>query len=149
MKTGWKFLQYKAGKIVSNYDDSPWKIGVERTIQPPTELCRGLNCSKRIYQARNYVDGSVLAKVSYDGKTIDAGDKITCERMTLVKAWHVTRDTRAECEKARTQAQAEYDKALAQALAEYDKALAPAWAEYNKRCDVVWHKLIPKMEEIK
>ena len=148
-KTGWKFLQYKNGKIVSDFDDSPWAIGVERTIQPLTKLCRGLNCSKRIYQARNYVDGDVLAKVRYSGKTIDAGDKITCERMTLVKAWHVTWATRAEYNKAAAQAQAEYDKAAALAWAECEKAMERARAGFYKRCEAVWHKLIPKLEEIK
>jgi hypothetical protein len=37
--------------------------------------------------ALGYVKGPVLAKVEYKGKVIDSGDKMTCEKMRVVKVW--------------------------------------------------------------
>ena len=87
MKTGWKFLDLKDGVIVSRHDASPWVMKKMRTVKAPERACVGLNCSSFINDALGYVDGEVLAKVQYGGKCIHGDDKVTCEKMRIVKAW--------------------------------------------------------------
>lgn len=87
MKSAWKFLLLKDGEIVSQRDSSKWIIGSERSVPPPTEECKGLNCSVLIRDALSFVQGDVLALVQYDGKIIESSDKLTCERMTIKRAW--------------------------------------------------------------
>ena len=77
--------------LKSNYDGSPWEIGKWRTVEPTQKECVGLNCSKLIVDALGYVQGKILAKVEYRGKIIDSGDKLTCEKMRVVKAWKWTK----------------------------------------------------------
>ncbi len=81
---GYKFL--RTG-LKSNYDGSKWKIGEWRKEDPPTQECEGLNCSKLIFDALRDVEGEILAKVEYGGKVIHGGDKETCEKMRIIKAW--------------------------------------------------------------
>lgn len=87
MNRAYKFL--RAG-LKSDYDGSAWTVGEWRTVQPPTEACVGLNASLLIPEALRYVQGEILAEVEYDGVTIDSGDKFTCERMRVVRAWDWT-----------------------------------------------------------
>ena len=70
----WKFL--KDG-LRSNYDNSPWEIGVWREVDPATELCNGLNASNYIQDALSYVRGEILAEVECDGEVIHGDDKST------------------------------------------------------------------------
>ena len=102
---GWKFLRLVNGKICSDYDESEWTVGVERKIEPPKELCKGFNCSKMMEQAKSYEDGDIVALVKYGGKIIKSPDKITSERMTIIRACLFK----------------------ATALAEYNKVKATAW----------------------
>ena len=83
----WKFLRLKDGKIVSDRDNSEWQIGVRRSVSAPTEACIGLNCCHYIVDAMRYVQGEILAEVEIQGVQIVDGDKITCEHMTLIRAW--------------------------------------------------------------
>lgn len=87
-KKYWKSLQLKDGKIISKYDSSEWKIGEWRTVPAPVESCIGLNASPLIVDAMGYVEMEVLAEVEIDGKTICEDDKVTCERMRILRAWH-------------------------------------------------------------
>ena len=87
MRTAWKFLNMNNGTIVSKFDGSQWEIGTWRINNPPKQLCNGFNCSKLVKDALGYVNGTVFAKVEYDGKSIKSSDKITVEKMRIVKAW--------------------------------------------------------------
>lgn len=144
---GWKFLQYIDGKIVSNFDKSEWTIGVERKIEPPKELCKGFNCSTKVDDAYTFVKGNVLAKVKYSGKKIVSSDKITSEKMTIIKAWHFTVLAWAEYKKITVPALALYKKVTLQVLVEYDKVRATALAEYDKVRAQAWKKIIKTLEE--
>jgi len=90
-KTGWKFLVMDGEGIVSKYDKSPWIIGEWRTVDEPKKECVGLNCSEYISDALGFVRGTVLAEVEYGGTVIDAGNKLTCEKMRIAKAWKWTK----------------------------------------------------------
>ena len=103
-KLAWKFLDLENGKIVSNRDRSPWTIGKWRTVAAPTEECKGLNCSLLVDDARSYVKGEVAALVEYGGKVIDSGDKLTCEKMRIKKAWRFTATAWARYEAEKAQA---------------------------------------------
>jgi hypothetical protein len=83
-----KFLQERDGVIVSNYDGSPWTVGVWRdeTLRGP---CEGLNASVTIAHAAHYVVGSVLAEVEGAGRYYRGKDKVTCDSMRIVRAWRV------------------------------------------------------------
>ena len=83
----WKALIIHEGKICSNYDKSPWIIGEWREEKEPAELCKGLNCSPRIYDAMQYVNMEVIAQVEIKGKTIKSFNKFTCQSMMIKKAW--------------------------------------------------------------
>jgi len=83
----WKSLQFHDGKIVSSYDQSPWVVGEWREVPAPVRECKGLNCCESIVDAMGYVNMEVLAEVEIDGKQIGGDDKITVQRMRLVKAW--------------------------------------------------------------
>ena len=85
MKTAYKFLR-KGMK--SNHDGSKWVVGKWRTVEAPKKECVGLNCSKYIRDALSYVQGEILAKVEYGGKVIASDDKLTCEKMRVVKVWN-------------------------------------------------------------
>jgi hypothetical protein len=50
----------------------------------------GLNCCKSIIDAMRYVNMEVLAEVEIDGTRIDGGDKITAQRMRIVRVWRWT-----------------------------------------------------------
>src|SRR5512138_1506366 len=83
----WKSLQFKDGKIVSGYDQSPWEIGEWREVPAPVRECEGLNCCENIVDAMGYVNLEVLAEVEIDGTRIDSDDKITTQRMRIIRAW--------------------------------------------------------------
>jgi hypothetical protein len=83
----WKSLQIENGKIVSGYDKSPWIVGEWREVPAPTRECEGLNCCESIIDAMVYVNMDVLAEVEIDGKQIVGDDKITVQRMRIIKAW--------------------------------------------------------------
>ena len=79
------------GKIVSARDKSPWTVGEWREVPAPVRECEGLNCCRNIIDAMSYVDMEVLAEVEIDGKRVDSGDKITVQRMRIIRAWRWTR----------------------------------------------------------
>ena len=86
-KLFWKSLKLKDGKIVSGYDNSEWKIGEWRTVCAPIRECEGLNACKNIIDAINYVTPDALAEVEVFGGCIKGDDKVTCERMRIVRVW--------------------------------------------------------------
>ena len=86
-KKFWKFLCLNDDKIASDYDGSEWHIGVRRSVPPPVEACKGLNCCPMIADAMGYVSGEILAEVEIAGVRIVKETKITCEHMTLIRAW--------------------------------------------------------------
>ena len=83
----WKSLQLVGGKIVSAHDKSPWVISEWREVPTPTCECEGLNCCENIVDAMGYVNMEVLAEVEIGGVRIDGNDKITTQRMRIVRAW--------------------------------------------------------------
>lgn len=83
----WKSLKFRDGKIVSNRDGSEWQIGEWREVPPLDERCHGLNCCESIYDALCYVGVEVLAEVEIDGVVIKGHDKITAQRMRIIRAW--------------------------------------------------------------
>ena len=87
MKRLWKSLKLQDGKIVSDYDCSEWIIGEWRTVPKPKRECKGLNCCENIVDAMGYVAMEVLAQVEIKGEKIVGTDKITSEKMRIVKAW--------------------------------------------------------------
>lgn len=87
MYTAWKFLVMVGNRVVSEKDTSEWSHLTWRCERVPTEACRGLNCSALLADALGYVNGTVLARIEYDGGVIDTGDKLTCEKMRIVEAW--------------------------------------------------------------
>ena len=87
MKRLWKSLKLQDGKIVSDYDCSEWIIGEWRTVPKPKQECIGLNCCENIVDAMGYVAMEVLAQVEIKGEKIVGTDKITSEKMRIVKAW--------------------------------------------------------------
>ena len=89
MKIAYKFL--RTG-LKSKYDGSPWKLGEWRKVNSPCEPCVGLNASRNIVDALSYVQGEILAKVEYKGGVIDSGDKLTCEKMRIVRTWKWTKE---------------------------------------------------------
>ena len=86
-KRYWKSLKLREGKIVSDYDKSKWIVGEWRTVQAPENECLGLNCSENIVDAMGFVDMEVLAEVEIGGEIIVGDDKVTCEKMRIIKAW--------------------------------------------------------------
>ena len=86
-KRFWKSLRLQDGKIMSDYDKSEWRIGEWRTVPAPTKECVGLNACENVIDAINYVVPEVLAEVEIFGGCIKGDDKVTCERMRLVKVW--------------------------------------------------------------
>ena len=83
----WKSLQLNSDKIVSGHDQSKWTIGEWRSVPAPTKECIGLNCCPNIIDAMGYVNMEVLAEVEIDGATITSNDKITSEKMRILRAW--------------------------------------------------------------
>jgi hypothetical protein len=81
----YKFLRLKGGRIVSDYDGSPWTVGRWRKVPAPTEECIGLNASVYAVEALAYVPGDVIAQVEVGGVIIKGDDKWTCERMRIIK----------------------------------------------------------------
>lgn len=88
----WKSLQLRKGQIVSAHDKSPWTVGEWREVPAPVKECEGLNCCEDIVDAMRYVSMEVLAEVEIDGKRITSNDKITVQRMRIIRAWHWTRE---------------------------------------------------------
>jgi len=89
MKTRYKFLKtgYK-----SKHGDMKWKVGKWYTHDGGLDMCQsGFHCSKGIYQAFNYVQGPILAKVEVDGKSIIEDDKEVWEKMRIIKSWRWTK----------------------------------------------------------
>ena len=65
-----------------------WRIGKWNKFDGKLELCEsGFHCSKRIYDAFNYVQGEILAEVEVRGKSIKRDDKEVWSEMRVVKAW--------------------------------------------------------------
>ena len=87
----WKALHLRDGRIVSARDKSPWTVGEWREVPAPVRECEGLNCCQSIIDAMSYVNMEVLAGVEIDGKRVDSGDKITVQRMRIIRAWRWTR----------------------------------------------------------
>mgnify|MGYP001559551053 CR=1 FL=1 len=121
MGYGWKFLIERNGKLTSNYDGSEWTVGEWREVPEPARACAGLNCSRTIPDAHGFVAGDVLARVEYAGTRIDTGDKFTCQRMRVIKAWRVP-DYEAKC----APLYADYEAKCALLYADYAKALTKA-----------------------
>ena len=90
--TRYKFLDLIDGKMVSHHDNSEWTVGQWRTVEPPSEECKGLNASQYIQDALGYVRGNILAEVECDGKIIHGNDKDTCERMRILRTWIWTKE---------------------------------------------------------
>lgn len=88
----WKSLQLREGQIVSARDKSPWTVGEWREVPAPICECEGLNCCENIIEAMRYVNIEVLAEVEIDGKRIVGDDKITAQRMRIIRAWRWTRE---------------------------------------------------------
>ena len=86
-KTYWKSLKLRDEKIVSDYDKSEWKIGKWRTVCTPTEECKGLNACETIIDAINFVSPDAIAEVEIFGGCIKGDNKVTCERMRIIRAW--------------------------------------------------------------
>ena len=86
-KRYWKSLQLKDGKIVSAKDKSLWTVGEWRSVPAPTESCVGLNCCENIVDTMRYVEMEVLAEVEIAGVLITGDDKITAEKMRILRAW--------------------------------------------------------------
>ncbi len=83
----WKSLKIRDGKIVSDHDGSPWEIGVWREVPAPERECVGLNCCPVIVDAMGYVAMEVLAEVEIAGTIVEGDDKITAQKMRILKAW--------------------------------------------------------------
>jgi hypothetical protein len=149
-KTAWKFLiQQDDGTIVSAYDNSPWVIGKWREVAVPTSSCVGLNCSVLVDQARDYVQGNVVAEVEYKGIVVTSSDKLTCQYMRIRRAWKFTapawkayQDAKAPAEKAYQDAKAPAEKAYQDATAPAEKAYqdakATAWKAYQDATATAW-----------
>ncbi len=88
----WKSLRFHKGQIVSDRDKSPWTVGEWREVPAPVRECEGLNCCESIIDAMRYVNMQVLAEVEIDGVRIDGDDKITVQRMRIIRAWHWKKD---------------------------------------------------------
>ena len=88
----WKSLQLHQGQIVSARDKSPWTVGEWREVPAPVRECEGFNCCESIIDAMRYVNMEVLAEVEIDGVRIDGDDKITVQRMRIIRAWHWKRE---------------------------------------------------------
>ena len=86
-KTYWKSLKFKDGKIVSEHDNSQWKIGEWRTVPAPKKEYVGLNACENIIDAINYITPDALAEVEIFGGCVKSDDKVTCERMRIVRVW--------------------------------------------------------------
>jgi hypothetical protein len=108
----YKSLKYRNGKIVSDYDGSPWTVGEWREVSAPTKACEGLNCCENIIDAMGFVNVEVLAEVEIDGVKIISDDKITVQRMRIIRAW-------------------KWDKMDSVALASYSAGLVEA--NFNKQ----------------
>jgi uncharacterized protein YneR len=96
MKTRWKFLRLDGNKIKSDNGDLYWKIG-EWKHEDNIKMCKmGFHCSKKIYQALNYISGNVLALVEVKGKSDVGEDKEVYSDMRIVKAYHWTKKDSVE-----------------------------------------------------
>ena len=89
MKKQYLWKSMKSG-LRSAYDNSPWVIGEWRHVDPPDEMCIGLNASQRIIDAMTYVPCEILAKVEVGGEIIKGNDKWSCEKMRVVEAYKWT-----------------------------------------------------------
>ena len=121
MNTGYKSLLLHDGKLVSAYDHSEWTLGEWRQVAAPAKACVGLCCSPHATQAYVYVTGDVIALVEYGGHVIDSGDKLTCERMRLLRVW-----PREEYKRTRLAAWEGYDRTELAAREEYERAVDAA-----------------------
>jgi hypothetical protein len=96
-QTLWKSLKLQEGKIVSDYDKSPWTVREWRNNPYPVKgACSGLNCCPHAADAMGYVMCEVLAQVEIRGKQIEEDDKITAQEMCIVSAWKWTPKDSAE-----------------------------------------------------
>jgi hypothetical protein len=76
----------------SAHGNHTWEIGKWCKTDGDLELCqKGFHCSKGIYQAFSYVQGSILTKVEVRGKHLDEKDKEVWEEMRVTKAWKWTK----------------------------------------------------------
>jgi hypothetical protein len=88
MKTRYKFLNLRDGKIVSKSGDLTWEIGKWEHVDGKIVLCQnGLHSSKSPLDALNYVYGEVLAKVEIKGKIIEGDDKEVSSDMRIIEAY--------------------------------------------------------------
>ena len=87
MKTRWKFLNLENNKIKSANGDCTWKLK-EWKHEDKLDMCNhGFHCSKKIYEAFDYVQGEILAKVEVKGKFESQDDKEVYTDMRLLKTY--------------------------------------------------------------
>lgn len=91
----YKTLEHDGSDIISSHDNSPWKIGEWRdhfaeSGDDYVKTCEaGFHCSKKLVEARSYVNPGVIALVEVKGK-VDrdkSGHKEAWQKMRIVKAW--------------------------------------------------------------
>ena len=88
----YKFLNQKGKSIVSENGGLEWKIGEWQHVDGKIVLCEnGLHCSKTIYDAFSYVQGSVLAIVETKGKHDDDKNKSAYSDMRIIEAYKWTK----------------------------------------------------------
>src|SRR6185312_12079791 len=89
MKTLYKFL--RTG-MKSQHGNCTWKVG-EWKHEDVISLCsQGFHASERIMDALSYVPGEILAQVEVKGNHFDETDKQVWTDMSVVKAWHWTKE---------------------------------------------------------
>ena len=85
MKKRYKFL--KSG-YKSEHGNFKWKFGKWYTHEGKLDICNsGFHCSKGIYQAFKFAQGSILAQVEVKGKSIIETNKEVWEEMRIIKSW--------------------------------------------------------------
>lgn len=94
---GWKFLNWKRGKIVSDADSScVWRVGKKKSIlnEDTIQACdNGFHMSGTVVDALEYVQGPILAYCEGAGDCDNSnGDKTAHRSMTILKAWRMEDD---------------------------------------------------------
>ena len=85
MKKRFKFLEEG---LKSAHKSHTWEIGKEYKVEGKLEICNnGYHCSKEIYQAFSYIQGTYLAEVSVSGDSVINDDKECWEKMKILKVW--------------------------------------------------------------
>lgn len=83
----YKFLWHRINDgIVSDHDHSEWIVGEWRDVGSPRSIAtcsHGFHASRRISDARGFVHGNILAKVSASGVSDIATDKEAWQKMRI------------------------------------------------------------------